>query len=321
MSDARIAGSDKPPANTEASQNLSAAASDAGRGTTPADMKSATDVQVKAGTLPALTISGVEKAPTGGAKIDEKGAAAEAKKEWAQTAAAGAKPLTPGEAAAAGAAKAAAGVAEAGKAGAKAGATKEEVAEANKAGAKIDPTAAGAEAGKAAAELAKQGTAGAEASKYGAKAETAGEAAAAGAKPGASNDSHWYSGTLAVAEDLGKGALNEVTQHPLRVVEDVAAGAAIGAVVALTAPEVGIGILAAGAVVAGYEAIKNGPTEVHNIEAVADPKGHTTAELAQAHAGVQQLGGDAVEVAAGVAGAGLGGSQASAFINQFANIY
>ena len=124
---------------------------------------------------------------------------------------------------------------------------------------------------------------------------------------GDAQNKHWWSGGLAIAEDLGKGAYNEVTQHPLHLVESAAIGAVAGVGLALATPEIAIGAAVIGGGYAAYQLYENGGKWVNAASTVANESGHTPQEIAAAHSTVQGLGADAADLAAGVAAGAVGG--------------
>lgn len=109
----------------------------------------------------------------------------------------------------------------------------------------------------------------------------------------------------AAAPDLITGAVNEVTQHPLQVLGSAAAGLAIGVAATLAAPEV---VVAAGigtAIYGGYEFLTHIGGWAHHADVVAHTDEYTAAEIAEAHNDLQNVGGDAALIGAGLIG-GLG---------------
>ncbi|MBS2009485.1 MAG: hypothetical protein JST01_20700 [Cyanobacteria bacterium SZAS TMP-1] len=117
-----------------------------------------------------------------------------------------------------------------------------------------------------------------------------------------------------VTKELGKGALNELTEHPVELAVRAGTGLLAGTALALTSPEILAGAALASVVVVGYEAyqaVKHWDEIVHNTEVVADPAAYSAAEVAKASAAVRDFGGGALEVGAGLAG-GLAGSRVGA---------
>ncbi len=107
----------------------------------------------------------------------------------------------------------------------------------------------------------------------------------------------------AAAPDLITGAVNEVTQHPLQVLESAATGLAIGVVATLAAPEV-VAVAAIGGVLyGGYELATHIGGWAHHADVVAHTDEHTSAEIAEAHRDLQNVGGGAALYSAGFVGA------------------
>jgi hypothetical protein len=113
--------------------------------------------------------------------------------------------------------------------------------------------------------------------------------------------------TWNVAKELGKGALAEIEEHPLKLVGTAAIGLATGALLTTAAPEVLLSAAAGGIAYVGYRAYQNLDSMIHNTSVVANPKGHSAQEVAQSKQSVQNFGGVALETAVSVA-AGVGGS-------------
>lgn len=113
---------------------------------------------------------------------------------------------------------------------------------------------------------------------------------------------HWYTGTLNVAEDLAKGAYHELKDHPLHVAESFVVGAATTAVLGAVAPEIAAAAIVGGLAYGGYQVYQHAGKWLHSAEAVYNPSGHSTAEMAEAHKTVQDFGAGATDVAAAVAG-------------------
>lgn len=122
----------------------------------------------------------------------------------------------------------------------------------------------------------------------------------------------WLQGLENVGSEIAKGAWNELTEHPLHLVESAAVGFAVGTAAALVAPEVAIGIGLAGAAYAGYELAAHIPGWVHDAKVEDDPGQYSQKELARAAQDLQGLGAGALDVTAGVAGGIAGGYTGSA---------
>jgi hypothetical protein len=102
-------------------------------------------------------------------------------------------------------------------------------------------------------------------------------------------------GSVAIAKDLLKGAVDEVVQHPDRLAESAVIGAALTVVAWEIAIPVGIAFVS-------YQLYENGNTAIDDLTVVGDPRGHSKAELNNAHSGVQILGAGGADLAAGMAG-------------------
>ena len=113
---------------------------------------------------------------------------------------------------------------------------------------------------------------------------------------------HFIHGAQAVVSDLATGAVNEVIHHPGQVIEAAATGLAIGTVAVLAAPEVVAAAAVAGVAVGAYELATHVGGWIHDADVVSNTQDHTAAEVAAAHQGLQDVGGGAVLIGAGVAG-------------------
>jgi hypothetical protein len=118
----------------------------------------------------------------------------------------------------------------------------------------------------------------------------------------ASASHHWYDGALAVTEDVAVGAWDEVTEHPLRVAESFAIGAATAAIASVVATPVAIGATVLGLGYGAYQVYKHAPDWLHSAEDVANPEGHSQAEMARAHQTLQGFGGGATDLVAAIGG-------------------
>lgn len=139
-----------------------------------------------------------------------------------------------------------------------------------------------------------------------------------------------------VAAQLGKGALNEIENHPLQLVETAAVGLAAGAAISagvtlavgagiLAAPEVAVGAAVVGVGALGYgayQAYEHRNDIIHNTEVVANPDAYSAREVAAARQNVQNFGGAALEtgvgVVAGVAGGFAGNALATGITDALA---
>lgn len=136
----------------------------------------------------------------------------------------------------------------------------------------------------------------------------------------------FITGTEQVAQDLYTGATNEFANNPRGWGLSFAEGAAIAGVAGLAVagataigPEVAIGVgLAEGALAVGgaavglYELAAHAGGWAHDASVVSDPASHSSEQLAAAHAGLQQVGAGATDLAAAVTG--------SLFIAPFASM-
>ncbi len=120
-------------------------------------------------------------------------------------------------------------------------------------------------------------------------------------------DHSWLQGMKNVGIQIGKGAWDEVSQHPGRVVEDAAIGLAIGAAGAFVAPEVALVVAGAGLAYAGVKLAQSIPGLAHDAQVVANPQGYSQNELLAAKNGIGNIGATTVDLAAGIAG-GYAGS-------------
>jgi len=110
-------------------------------------------------------------------------------------------------------------------------------------------------------------------------------------------------GTAAVLQDLATGSGNEVTHHPDHMLEAGIGGAVVAGLVKV--PYLGPAVIGAGALYAGYEVYKHGGEWMHDAAVIYDQRGHSQAEIAGAHSGLQQDGGGLALVGAGGIGAGV----------------
>ena len=142
-------------------------------------------------------------------------------------------------------------------------------------------------------------------------------------------------GALRVIGHVGKGAVDEVVNHPGEVLKDVAVGAVIGAVAVTVGPEAliigGAAVLAGGAMYEVYHhggvgaAVKAGVDETtklaksawsgaenlaHDAAIDYDPSKYSQADQAKAKAGMESVGAFGAQVAAGTFGGFAGGGLA-----------
>lgn len=114
-------------------------------------------------------------------------------------------------------------------------------------------------------------------------------------------------GYMAVAREIANGAIDEVVNHPGRVLGNVAIGAAVGVGAVLIAPEVAIGAAVVGAGVAAYEVYQNASNWWNSAKTVADPTGKSEVEQKQAKETLHNFGGGMTDIVAG----GVGGTGAA----------
>jgi hypothetical protein len=112
-----------------------------------------------------------------------------------------------------------------------------------------------------------------------------------------------------VAEDLGKGAVNEVVDHPGTLLKDAAIGLAVGAAIGY-APVLAIPALLYG----GYELyenrqkIENAAFEFgHDLNVINDSKAQPAGEQKTAETSLEGFGAMGAQLAAGIAGGIAGG--------------
>ncbi len=126
---------------------------------------------------------------------------------------------------------------------------------------------------------------------------------------------HFMHNAETIASDLGTGAWNEIKDHPDHVVEaavvGLAAGLAITAVAAVTAPIVGTVALVAGATIGAIELGTHIGGWIHDADVVTNTGNFSASEVAQAHSDLQNVGGGATLVAAGALGGLAAGPIAS----------
>jgi hypothetical protein len=108
-----------------------------------------------------------------------------------------------------------------------------------------------------------------------------------------------------ICGEIGKGAVNEIRFHPLRVLESAALGAAVGAGTACLAPEIAVAatVMAAGYV--GYKLGQNIPKWSHDAEVVANPNSFSGSEYVAADRGLKSLGAGITENAAALVAGGI----------------
>lgn len=124
---------------------------------------------------------------------------------------------------------------------------------------------------------------------------------------GQNND--FWAGVGRVAGEVWDGAVDEVTHHPDRILGDVAIGAGIAIGATLLAPELA---LAAGVAAVGVGAaalIEHAPGWIDAALTVADPTGHSAAELTAAENELHGVGAGAAHLTAGAVG-GVGATMA-----------
>lgn len=107
----------------------------------------------------------------------------------------------------------------------------------------------------------------------------------------------------AAAPDLFRGAMDEVTHHPLQVIESAAFGLAIGTATLLAGPEVAAVAAIAGTGYAAYELATHAGGWFHSADVVAHASDYSATELSAAHRDLHNVGGGAALYGAGIAGA------------------
>jgi hypothetical protein len=117
-----------------------------------------------------------------------------------------------------------------------------------------------------------------------------------------------------VAAVMGQGALAEVENNPMHLVESAATGMVSGialSAVAAVSPEIAIG---AGVLAVGYGAYEVGTHLsgwTHDADVVAHPENYSRADVAAGTKDIQGLGAGAADMAAGIAGGIAGGALVS----------
>jgi hypothetical protein len=113
-----------------------------------------------------------------------------------------------------------------------------------------------------------------------------------------------------IAQDLGRGVVKELTEHPNLVLGTVLSSAAMGALSTVLAPEI---VLGAAAVGIGYGAYRLGQHLggwIHDARVVSRPKEFSAKEVEKAHLDIENVGGGAFLMVAGGAG-GFAGADAA----------
>ncbi len=144
-----------------------------------------------------------------------------------------------------------------------------------------------------------------------------------------SGNTRMPSGAMAVAKDLGTGALNQITENPGQVAESGAIGLAVGAVastvaegavvaaaavgVTLTAPEVLLGAAAVGVGYGAYQLYEHASSWFNDAKVVANQNDYSPDQVAQAHTELQGVGAGGVNLAAGTVG-GIAGGYLSGYL-------
>jgi hypothetical protein len=126
------------------------------------------------------------------------------------------------------------------------------------------------------------------------------------AKPEESGFMGFIHKTEAVVGDIASGCVDEVIHHPGRVLENVAIGAVAAVGATLLAPELLVAAAVVGIGAGVYEVAKHGGEWVNAADVVANPNGHTAQEQKAAHDTLHGVGGGITDLAAGLAGGGLG---------------
>lgn len=114
-----------------------------------------------------------------------------------------------------------------------------------------------------------------------------------------------FDGAYNVLKDGMVGAVDEITHHPMQVLQNVAIGAGIEVAASALSPAIAAGVAAAGVGYLGYEVYENSSKYLGDLAIVSGRTCATDEEIDAAHADLQQTGRSAVDFAAGLAGAGL----------------
>lgn len=117
---------------------------------------------------------------------------------------------------------------------------------------------------------------------------------------------HFFHDTAMVASDVLAGAWNELTQHPIEVIEagatGLATGLAITAAALLVAPELAVAAAIAGVGYGAYQLGEHIPGWIHDADIVNNVENFSAAEVAQAHTDLQDFGKGTTLLMAGVLG-------------------
>lgn len=112
-------------------------------------------------------------------------------------------------------------------------------------------------------------------------------------------DTSFLSGLGIVASDIGSGAWDELTHHPLRVAGYAALGLGVGLVASRLPWTVQLG---AGVMAGGWTLYQNGPKWWHSADVVTHEYKYAGSEVDRAHYRLQSLGAGAVDLSAGIVG-------------------
>ena len=123
------------------------------------------------------------------------------------------------------------------------------------------------------------------------------------AEPQNRNKESEPSGYLGVSKEIATGALEEVTEHPVKVAA-IAAASAVGTAVvaAVVAPEVIVAAAVAGAAYAAYEVYDNIDGWMKSAKTVANDNEHTKEEVEQSRKDLREMGAGMTDLAAGAVG-------------------
>lgn len=122
-------------------------------------------------------------------------------------------------------------------------------------------------------------------------------------EPQSDNKKAEPSGYLGVSKEIATGALEEITEHPIKVAA-IATASAVGTAVvaAVVAPEVVVAAAVTGAAYAAYQVYENIEGWVKAAKTVANDTEHTKEEVEQSRHELREMGAGMTDLAAGAAG-------------------
>jgi hypothetical protein len=120
-------------------------------------------------------------------------------------------------------------------------------------------------------------------------------------------DSESEGGYGHVFSEIGSGMVDEVVNHPGRLVGSAALGLGAAVAAVLVAPEVAAAVAIGAGLYAAWSLVSALPGWIHNASVAANPDDHTAAEVNDAEAGLRSLGAGTLDVAASALGAPIGG--------------